>query len=117
MATVAKAAAPPPHSKAASLTPATLRSVAHDFYVWRQENDPVFASDQGLHTGDERLTDYSPAALAERRAYVRRLLARIKATKADGWPKDDRIDFILFRSQIDRDEFSDRVLRDLRQHN
>lgn len=98
-------------SAAQPLTPATLRKVAHDYYGWRQEHYPVFASDQGLHTRDELLTDYAPAAVAARRAHVRNLLARIAATDAKGWPKDDRIDFILFRAQIERAEFTDRILR------
>ncbi|HKO55721.1 MAG TPA: DUF885 domain-containing protein [Thermoanaerobaculia bacterium] len=93
------------------LTPATLRSTAHEFYTWRQQHYPVFASDQGMHAYDDELTDYSAAAIEERRAYVRRLLARIQATDARQWAKDDRIDFVLFRAQIERNEFADRVLR------
>ncbi|HEV7920080.1 MAG TPA: DUF885 family protein [Thermoanaerobaculia bacterium] len=93
------------------LTPATLHSTAHDFYAWRQQHYPVFASDQGMHTWDEQLTDYSAAAIEERRAHVRRLLARLHATDAKQWARDDRIDFILFRSQIERTEFGDRILR------
>src|SRR6185436_20030577 len=89
----------------AALTPQTLHTAAHDYYLWRQENYPVSASDQGLHTRDERRTDYAPAAVARRRAHIRQLLAQIQATKADDWPKDDRIDFILFRAQIEREEF------------
>ncbi|MBV9497412.1 MAG: DUF885 domain-containing protein [Acidobacteria bacterium] len=93
------------------LTPATLRSTAHDFYAWRQTNYPVGASDQGMHAYDDRLTDYSAKAITERRAYVRALLDRIHATDAKQWSKDDRLDFILFRAQIERTEFGDRVLR------
>lgn len=93
------------------LTPATLRTTAHDFYTWRQTNYPVGASDQGMHAYDDRLTDYSAKAIAERRAYVRQLLDRIHATDARQWSKDDRLDFLLFRAQIERTEFGDRVLR------
>ena len=93
------------------LTPAALRSAAHDYYAWRREHYPVFASDQGMHAWDDKLTDYAPAAVEARRAYVRQLLARLHATDAKQWAKDDRVDFILFRSQIEQAEFADRVLR------
>src|SRR5205814_4591399 len=41
-----------------------LRKMADDYYAWRNENYPVRSSDAGLHTWDDRLTDYSPAKLA-----------------------------------------------------
>ena len=50
--------------------PAQLRLFASDYYRWRNEQFPVATSDQGLHTGDARLTDYSAGALAARRARV-----------------------------------------------
>ena len=34
-----------------------LRKLADDFYAWRNENFPVYSSDAGLHTWDNRLTD------------------------------------------------------------
>src|SRR5207237_3106678 len=42
-------------------SPATLRHVADDYYNWRNRNYPVSSSDAGLHTWDDKLTDYSPA--------------------------------------------------------
>ena len=46
--------------KPAGLTPKSLHDTATAFYQWRQNNYPVWSSDQGLHTWDHRLTDYSP---------------------------------------------------------
>src|SRR5438105_6718747 len=90
---------------------AALHKLADDYYAWRNENYPVRSSDAGLHTWDNRLTDYSAAKIAERAAHVRRLLDQVRAMKAGGWAKDDRIDWILFRSQLEEVEFGDRVLR------
>ena len=45
-----------------------LRKMANEYYAWRNENYPVRSSDAGLHTWDDRLTDYSPAKIAERGA-------------------------------------------------
>ena len=40
-------------------TPSDLRQLANDYYNWRNQNYPVFSSDAGLHTWDNKLTDYS----------------------------------------------------------
>src|SRR5437762_11369311 len=53
---------------------AALRKMADEFYAWRNENFPVASSDAGLHTWDNRLTDYSPPKIAERAQRVRKLL-------------------------------------------
>src|ERR1700704_2327192 len=53
---------------------ATLRKMADEFYAWRNENFPVFSSDAGLHTWDNRLTDYSAAKIAERDRHIRAVL-------------------------------------------
>jgi uncharacterized protein (DUF885 family) len=91
-------------------TPATLRKLADDYYNWRNENYPVFSSDAGLHTWDDKLTDYSPAAIAARRARVVQLLAQINRMRTDKWKKDDQIDWLLFRAQLEGPVFFDRVM-------
>ena len=90
---------------------ATLRKLADDYYAWRNENYPVRSSEAGLHTWDDRLTDYSPAKIAERAQHVRSLLDKVRAMKTDNWPKEERIDWILFRAQLENVEFGDRVLK------
>jgi uncharacterized protein (DUF885 family) len=94
-----------------ALTPNTLRTTAHDFYEWSDRQYPVATSDAGKHTWDDRLTDYSAAARAKRAAHVREVLAQVRAADVSHWSKDDVIDWILFRAQLERAEFSDRVLR------
>src|SRR5579863_6853514 len=77
-------------------SPAALRQMAHEYYDWTAREYPVASSDQGLHTWDDRLADFSAAATEQRRSHVRKLLERVRAMTPDGWPKDDRIDRILF---------------------
>src|ERR1051326_3146680 len=91
-------------------SPATLHRMANDYYTWRNRNYPVSSSDAGLHTWDDRLTDYSPAAIEARRQHVRNLLAEVNAMPAARWPKDDRIDWLLFRAQLEGVVFFDRVM-------
>lgn len=88
-----------------------LRKMADEYYRWRNENYPVSSSDAGLHTWDDRLTDYSPAKITERAKHVHSLLEKVRAMKTDNWPKNDRIDWILFRAQLENIDFEDRVLK------
>ncbi|MBA3882654.1 MAG: DUF885 domain-containing protein [Chthoniobacterales bacterium] len=91
--------------------PTALRKLAQDYYDWRNENYPVASSDSGLHTWDDRLTDFSAAKIAERAKHVRTLLDQVRGMSTSEWSKDDRIDWLLFRSQLEGADFSDRVLR------
>lgn len=104
-ATAAFAQAPAP------FTPDRLRETAKDYYAWRDRNDPVGSSDQGLHTWDHLLTDFGPKALGERRDKVASLLERVRSSDTSSWGRDDRIDAILFRAQLEYAAFYDRVLR------
>jgi len=90
---------------------AMLRQMAHEYYEWEAQEYPVGSSDQGLHTWDDRLTDFSAAAIERRRGHVHELLERVRAMQTDGWAKEDRIDRILFQAQLEWPDFQARVLR------
>src|SRR5437773_12333657 len=91
-------------------TPADLRKLADDYYNWRNQNYPVASSDAGLHTWDNKLTDYSLSPLLARRLHVKEVLAKVRAMQSEKWSKDDRIDWLLFRSQLESITFFDRVM-------
>jgi uncharacterized protein (DUF885 family) len=91
-------------------TPADLRKLADDYYNWRNQQFPVFSSDAGLHTWDSRLTDYSLSAVLARKLYIKEVLAKVRAMPTANWSKDDRIDWLLFRSQLDGSDFFSRVI-------
>jgi uncharacterized protein (DUF885 family) len=88
-----------------------LHKLADDYYDWQKVTNPVYASDQGLHTWDDKMTDFSAAAIAKRRAHVASLLAQVKAMDIGKWPKDEKIDWILFRSQLESADFGARILQ------
>src|SRR6266700_7317351 len=94
-----------------SAATAALHKMADDYYAWRNENYPVRSSYAGLHTWDDRLTDYSPAKIEERAQHVHSLLEKVRGMKTDSWPKDERIDWILFRAQLENVDFGNRVLK------
>src|SRR5712691_1147382 len=99
-----------PDMASAQTSPAALRRIATDYYDWRNQNYPVASSDAGLHTWDNRLTDYSPGAIVARRQHVRSLLAQVNAIRTENWKKDDRIDWLLFRAQLEGIAFFDRAM-------
>ena len=72
-------------SKASAADSAALHKLADDYYSWRNENYPVASSEAGLHTWDNRLTDYSAAKIAERAQHVRKLLDQVRAMKTEKW--------------------------------
>ena len=95
----------------ASDTPATMRATALRYYAWRDSAYPVALSDKGRHSRDSLLTDYSMSAVRGRRARVASLLATVRAMDTRGWSKDDRVDWLLFRSQLVGDDFFSRERR------
>jgi uncharacterized protein (DUF885 family) len=99
------------NSKASAADSAALHKLAQEYYNWRNENYPVNSSGVGLHTWDNRLTDYSAGKIAERAQHVRKLLDQVRAMQTDKWAKDDRIDWLLFRSELEDADFAERVLK------
>src|SRR5919109_3837354 len=91
-------------------SPAELRKLADDYYDWRNQNYPVASSDAGLHTWDNKLTDYGLSALLARRLHVKEVLGKVRAMQTEKWSKEDRIDWLLFRSQLENVAFFDRVI-------
>ncbi|CAN5672378.1 DUF885 domain-containing protein [soil metagenome] len=91
-------------------TPIDLQRLAAEYYNWRNQNFPVFSSDAGLHSWDNRLTDYSLSAVLARRLHAKELLAKVQAMPTADWNKEDRIDWLIFRAQLENVVFFNRVI-------
>jgi len=104
------AAALLPFSLQAVADPAKLHKLAQDYYQWRDAAHPVDTSQAGDHRFDSRLTDYTMTEVLKRRQHVSDLLAQVRALKTDGWSKDERVDLVLFQSQLAAADFFDRQL-------
>jgi uncharacterized protein (DUF885 family) len=94
----------------AAADPAELRKLAHDYYQWRDAAYPTATSGQGDHRYDDRLTDFSPAAVNARQTHVSELLQTVKGMSTEGWSRDDRVDAILFQAQLEGADFFGRTL-------
>ena len=97
-------------SAAPVASPQQLRELAHAYYDSQNREFPVAASDSGLHAGDRKLTNYSAAAIDNRRHYVRELLAELRAAPIGAWSKNDQIDALLLRAQLEMPDFEGRVI-------
>ena len=104
------AAASPPQTSTPP-SPDKLRVLAHTYYLWRDTINPVGSSDQGKHIWDDRLADYRMPAVRARRRRVQSTLAEVRAMRTESWSKDDRVDWLLFRSQVARDDFFGREMQ------
>ena len=91
--------------------PADMRAAAARYYAWRDSIDPVTTSDQGRHTWDARLADHRMPAVRRRRATVRALLEQVRAMHTEQWDKPDRVDWVLLKSQLTRDDVFGRELQ------
>jgi uncharacterized protein (DUF885 family) len=89
----------------ATADPADLRALAHQYYGWRDAAYPVATSNAGEHRFDSQLTDYAMSAVLERRQHVSTLLAQVAAINDANWDKDDRVDRLLFQTQLASDDF------------
>ena len=97
-------------SFASAASPNDLRALAHEYYQWNAAQYPVAASGMGDHRFDARLADYRMSEVTQRREHVSDLLAQVSALPADGWSKDDRVDRVLFESQLASADFFGRRL-------
>jgi len=98
-------------SMAHAQTPADLKARARAYYAWRDSIYPVATSDQGEHRWDDRLRDVRMASVLKARRHVSALLDSVRAMRTSGWSKDDRVDWMLFRAQLEGADFFGRTLQ------
>src|SRR5580704_12936322 len=87
-----------------------MRQFAHDYYQWRDAAYPVATSGLGDHRFDTKLTDYRMSEVVARRQHVSELMKQVNALNTDAWSRDDRVDLILFQSQLSYVDFFGRQL-------
>src|SRR5262245_51842044 len=89
----------------AAADPAEMRKLAHEYYEWQEITFPVNSSARGDHRYDDRMNDQSPQAIQARRQHVAAVLDKVKALSTEGWNRDDRIDAMLLRAQLEGADF------------
>ena len=74
----------------------TLRAVLDAEWEWRAAQFPEDATGNGDHRYDARLTDRSPAAVAQRRNHHRQFLAQIRCINRQTLEGEDRLSWDIF---------------------
>jgi uncharacterized protein (DUF885 family) len=94
-----------------------LEALEHSYTDWTFKEQPTFATDSGIHTYDDRLADYSPAAQTAEMVQLRRYRNELAALEppADATPHA-RVDYLLVRSDLEGDWWGRTVLRGLQRN-
>ena len=79
-----------------------LEDVAHRLVMYEYSVDPVGSTDAGLHTADERLPDFSPAAHLEYQQKLRDYRQELlKVQPQAGTPVHDQVNYLLVRANLE----------------
>ncbi len=94
-----------------------LIDLDRSYTMWSFAQNPTAATEAGIHTYDDKLSDYSPAVQAAQmvrlRAYRDRLSALLPPAGASA---HDRVDYLLVRADLEGDWWSRTVLRSLQRN-
>ncbi len=104
-ATPAAALAPAPGDARrfhATLEATRLKALLDADWDWRMQQNPEEATALGDHRFDDRLTDASPQAVAQRETHEREFLRALRKVDADALVGEDRIsyDVALYQAQL-----------------
>jgi len=102
----ASALAASPPSRAAA-----VEDLAHRYYAFTWNASPVSTTDNGLHTADDRLTDFSPAADRAYAAGLRGFRDELAALAPGGTSVHDQVNYLLLRADIEGDYWQRTYLR------
>lgn len=82
---------------------AALRDLYEAAWQVRLEENPLLATSVGVHTHDDRLPSMTPADLARREAYWQEVRAHLDALDVDALSRAGRINYAIFRDQVEDD--------------
>ena len=85
----------------AQAQPADLDALVDDWWTWRLEQDPLFASYVGERAWDDQLPDVTPAARAARTERARAFLDQLDALDVDALEDEDRISAGIMRTLLE----------------
>jgi len=78
-----------------------MLELAGDFYFKMAEFDPVWGTEVGIHTCDSLFADISDEWRTDYNDFLQKELDKLNKIDTSGWPIDDRIDYVLLRSDIE----------------
>jgi uncharacterized protein (DUF885 family) len=78
----------------------SLKEILDDHWAWRLEQDPTFATTQGVRTYDDRLGDTSLAAFDKAIETQKEFLARVEKLDATGMSAEEKLNRDLMKLQL-----------------
>ncbi len=91
---------------------AAIEALAHRYYSFTWNASPISTTDNGLHTADDRLADYSDAADRAYAAGLRGFRDELAALAPGGTTVHDQVNYLLLRADIEGDWWQRTYLRD-----
>jgi uncharacterized protein (DUF885 family) len=79
-----------------------LHALFDEYWAWVERDNPEFATYLGDERYDDRLTDLSPRAIAQRKAYTRQVLDRLRQFDARRLAAQDVVSLAVLKSQLER---------------
>jgi uncharacterized protein (DUF885 family) len=80
------------------------RAVFAAYFEWQLRELPVFATSIGDHRHDDRLTDYSEAAIARRKTDVADFVQQLRGIDRNELEGQDRVSYDVLAAQLDYDQ-------------
>lgn len=77
-----------------------FHTLLDDAWEWQLDEYPVFASQLGDRRGNDRWTDITLGAIEQRFQDERAFLTRLRAIKSDSLDEQDRLNYELFRREL-----------------
>ncbi len=78
-----------------------LQNLFDDHWEYRLETSPMFATGQGDHRANDRLSDTSPEAYSRMNDETRNFLDRLDQINRDALDDDSKINYDIFRIQLE----------------
>ncbi|HXN09106.1 MAG TPA: DUF885 family protein, partial [Candidatus Acidoferrales bacterium] len=95
---------------------AAVEALARRYYNFTWNASPVSTTDNGLHTADDRLADFSPAADRAYGAGLRAFRDELAALAPGGSTVHDRVNYLLVRANLEGDYWQRAYLRPLQRN-
>src|SRR5579864_6141862 len=92
---------------------AAVEELAHRYYTFSWQASPTVNTDNGLHTQDDQLADFSAAADHRYGVALQRFRDELAALAPGGTSIHDQVNYLLLRADIEGDYWSRTYLRPL----
>jgi uncharacterized protein (DUF885 family) len=95
---------------------AAVEALARRYYTFTWNANPVSTTDNGLHTADNRLADFSAAADRAYGAQLRAFRNELAALAPGGTTVHDQVNYLLVRANLESDYWQRAYLRPLQRN-